>query len=99
MDRTTLSKVDKANTSSAEAPTAQALMTRSGSKAPDDAPTDDDPNLLNFVTSVSWIDRRMIFLPQKYWPNPEKSDAPVFTTPDVSLAISIFSHEDVEGDI
>jgi hypothetical protein len=28
----------------------------------------------------------------------EKADGPVFTTPDVGLATSVFSHEDVEGD-
>jgi hypothetical protein len=53
MDRTTLPKVDKADTSSVEAPTAQALVAQSGSKASDDAPVDDDPDLLNFVTAVS----------------------------------------------
>jgi hypothetical protein len=55
MDRTTLSKVDKVNTSSAEAPTTQALVAQSRSKASDDALVDDDPALLNFVAAASWI--------------------------------------------
>jgi hypothetical protein len=32
---------------------AQALVAQSGSKALDDAPIDDNPNLLNFVATVS----------------------------------------------
>jgi hypothetical protein len=32
---------------------AQALVTQSGGKAPNDAPVDDDCNLLNFVVVVS----------------------------------------------
>jgi hypothetical protein len=55
MDRITLPKVDKVNTSSVETPTAQTLVTRSGSKASDDAPVDDDPDLLNFVAALFWI--------------------------------------------
>jgi hypothetical protein len=55
MDRTTPPKVDKADISSTEAPTAQALVTRSRSKMLDDISIDDDPNLLNFVAAVSWI--------------------------------------------
>jgi hypothetical protein len=30
-------------------------VARSRSKAPDDAPVDDDPDLLNFVVAASWI--------------------------------------------
>jgi hypothetical protein len=55
MDRTTLPKVDKADISSVEAPTAQALVTQSRSKMLDDISVDDDPDLLNFVAAVSWI--------------------------------------------
>jgi hypothetical protein len=55
MDHTTPSKVDKTDTSSAEAPMAQALVARSRSKASNDAPVVNDPNLLNFVVIVSWI--------------------------------------------
>jgi hypothetical protein len=66
MDRTTPPKVDKADTSSVEAPTTQALVARSRSKASNDAPIDDDPDLLNFVTAASWIGCWMRFLPQKY---------------------------------
>jgi hypothetical protein len=53
MSRTTLPKEDKVGTSSSEAPMAQALVARSGSKAPNDAPINDDPKLLNFVAAVS----------------------------------------------
>jgi hypothetical protein len=55
INHTTPSKVYKANTSSAEVPTAQALVARSGSKASNDAPIDDDLDLLYFVVAVSWI--------------------------------------------
>jgi hypothetical protein len=50
---TTPSKMDKAETSSVEAPTAQALVALLGSKAPDDNPIGDDPDLLNFIVVVS----------------------------------------------
>jgi hypothetical protein len=65
MDRTTPPKVDKEDTSSTEGPTVQALVDRSRSKAPDDAPIDDNLNLLNFVTAVSCIVCWTSFLPQK----------------------------------
>jgi hypothetical protein len=45
---TTPPKVDKVDTSSAEAPTTWALVAQPGSKALDDNPTDDDLDLLNF---------------------------------------------------
>jgi hypothetical protein len=48
MVRTTPPKEDKVDTSSAEAPTAQALVTRPGSKVSDDNLVDDDRDLLNF---------------------------------------------------
>jgi hypothetical protein len=64
----------------------------------DDAPVDDDPNLLNFVVAVFWIGCWMSFLQQKYWTDLGKSDGLIFTTPDAGLAISVFSHDDVEGD-
>jgi hypothetical protein len=51
--RTTLPKEDKAGTSSAEAPMAQTLVARSGSKTPDEALVDDDSELLNFVAALS----------------------------------------------
>jgi hypothetical protein len=98
MDRTTLPKVDKADTSSVEAPMAQALVARSGGKTPNDAPVDDDPNLLNFFIAVSWIGCQTSFLPHKYCPDPGKPDGLVFVTPDADLAICVFSHEDVDGD-
>jgi hypothetical protein len=53
MDRTTPPKVDKVDTSSAEASTAQALVAQSRSKALDDAHVDDDLDLLNVVAAVS----------------------------------------------
>jgi hypothetical protein len=43
------------DTSSAEAPTAQALVARPGSMAPDGIPTDDDPDLLNFAMVESGV--------------------------------------------
>jgi hypothetical protein len=98
MDRTTPTKVDKADTSSAEGPMAQALVARLRSKASNDAPVDNDPDLLNFVAVVSWVGCWTSFLPQKYWLDLGKPDDPVFVTPDAGLAIFVFSHEDVEGD-
>jgi hypothetical protein len=55
MVRTTLPKVDKADTSSAEAPTTQALVAQPGSKASNDNLTDDDPDLLHFDVVESGI--------------------------------------------
>jgi hypothetical protein len=55
MDRTTQSKEDKVGTSSTEAPTTQASVSRSESEAPDDNLGDDSPKLLNFIAAVSWI--------------------------------------------
>jgi hypothetical protein len=60
--RTTLPKEDKVGTSSADAPMSQALVAQSRSKTPDDAPIDDDFELLNFVTAVSWIGCQMSLL-------------------------------------
>jgi hypothetical protein len=97
-DRTTLPKENKADTSSAEAPTAQALMTRSGSKASNDAPVDDNPDLINFTVTVSWVVGWTSYLTQKYWPDPGKSDGLVFVNPDAGPAFSVLSHEDVKGD-
>jgi hypothetical protein len=80
-DSTTPTKVDKADTSLAEAATTQAQVAQSGNKVLDDAPIDDDPILLNFAVAVSWIVGWMSFLPQKYWPDPGKPDGPVFVPP------------------
>jgi hypothetical protein len=49
MDRTTPPKEDKVGTSSAEAPTAQALVARLKSEASDDNLGGDTPVLLNVV--------------------------------------------------
>jgi hypothetical protein len=46
---TTPPKEDKVDTSSVEAPMAQALVARLGSKAPDDNLRDDELDLLNFT--------------------------------------------------
>jgi hypothetical protein len=73
-------------------------VARSRSKASNDAPVDDNSDLLNFVVTVSWIGCWTGFLPQKYWPDPRKSDSPKEVSPDAGLAISVFSHEDVEDD-
>jgi hypothetical protein len=50
--RTTLSKAD---TSSTEAPTTQALVAHRGSNASDDNLPDDNLDLLNFAMVGSWI--------------------------------------------
>jgi hypothetical protein len=63
MAHTTPPKEDKTGTSSAEDPMAQALVSQLGSKASDDALADDDSDLLNFDTAVSWIGRRTNVLP------------------------------------
>jgi hypothetical protein len=55
MVRTTAPKVDMVDISSAEAPMAQALVARSGSKPPDDAPIDGNPDILNSTAAMSWI--------------------------------------------
>jgi hypothetical protein len=75
---TTLPKMDKVDTSSVEAPTAQASIARSGSKVSDDNPIDDDPNLLNFSAVVSWITCWMSSLLQTCWPDSGKSGCPVW---------------------
>jgi hypothetical protein len=55
MVRTTPPREDKVGTSSVEAPTAQALVAQSRSKASDDNLADDDPELLNFHVTESEI--------------------------------------------
>jgi hypothetical protein len=60
---TTLPKEDKAGTSSVEASMVEALVDRSRSKTSNDAPVDDNSELLNFVTVVSWIGCWMSLLP------------------------------------
>jgi hypothetical protein len=51
--RSTLPKVDKANTSSAEVPTTWALVVRLKSKAPDDNLADGGSDLLDFTAVES----------------------------------------------
>jgi hypothetical protein len=84
MVHTTLPKVD---TSSAEAPTVWALVTRPGSKAPDDNLADDDPDLLNHAMVESGIASWMSSLLQRYWPDSGKPEGPIFA----------LGYEDVEG--
>jgi hypothetical protein len=72
-------------------------VAQSGSKVSNDALVDDDPDLLNFAMMVSWVIGWMSFLLQKYWPDPGKSNGPVFATPDAGSVISVLSHDDVEG--
>jgi hypothetical protein len=63
MVRTTLPKEDKVGTSSAEAPTAQVLVARSGSKASDDNIANGAPDFLNFnmveTEIVCWMSSRL----------------------------------------
>jgi hypothetical protein len=61
MVHSTLPKVDKAGTLSVDVPTAQALVARPGSKAPDGNLANDDPGLLNFAAAESEIICRMSF--------------------------------------
>jgi hypothetical protein len=55
MVHTTPPKEDKVDTSLTEAATAQAFVARSGSKALDDNPADNDPDILNFDAVESEI--------------------------------------------
>jgi hypothetical protein len=63
MVRTTPPKKDKVGTSSAEAPMAQALVARPGSKVSYDTLADDDLELLNFGVAESeiicWMSSRL----------------------------------------
>jgi hypothetical protein len=54
-NHTTLSKEDKVGTSPVEAPTAQTLVARPGSRALNDALADDAPDLLTFGAVESEI--------------------------------------------
>jgi hypothetical protein len=75
---TTLPKEEKASTSSVEAPRAQALVDRPGSKVSDDTLADDDPDLLNFTAAESEIVCRTSSWLESCWPNSGKSDCPVW---------------------
>jgi hypothetical protein len=55
MVHTTLPKVDKVDTLLAEAPIVPTLVAELKFRAPDDTPSNDDPNLLNYAVVVSWI--------------------------------------------
>jgi hypothetical protein len=91
-------------TSSTEAPTAQALVARSGSKASDDNLANNNPDLLNFDEAKSEIVCRMSSRLQRCWLDSGKPDCAVwyfgwsdFHAPDASSAFLVLGHEDVEG--
>jgi hypothetical protein len=70
---------------------------------PDDAPIDDDPDLLNFtmtgpelVVERAYCRKSTSLIQGNRMVRFGKLDGPVFAPPDVGLAISVFSHEDIE---
>jgi hypothetical protein len=77
-DHTTTPKKDKVGTSSVEVPTAQALVARLESKAPDDTLIDDDPDLLTSGAVESKIIYRMSSRLQSDWPDSGKLDCPIW---------------------
>jgi hypothetical protein len=92
------------DTSPAGVPTAQALVARPESKAPNDNPGDDDPGPLNFVVTESETVCRSSSRLQTYWPDSGNQtfrfgilDGPVFTPPNTGPAFFVLGHEDVEG--
>jgi hypothetical protein len=97
MAHTTPPKEDKVDTSSMEAPTAQALVARSGSKVSYDNLVDDDPDLLKFDVAESEIICRMNSRLHRCWSDLGKSNSPVVTTPNVGPAFFVLGHEDVKG--
>jgi hypothetical protein len=104
MVRTTPPKEDKAGTSSAESPMAQAMVARLGSKVLNGNLADDDPNLLNFDATGSEIVCRMSSRLQRCWADSGKSNYPIwyfrwssFCAPDADPAFLVLDHEDVEG--
>jgi hypothetical protein len=101
---TTLPKVDKAGTSSAGVPTAQALVVRSGSKVPDGNLADDDLDPLILAAAkfeiVYWTSSgcRCAGLTQgNRTVQFGISDGLVFVTTDADPAFLVFGHENVEG--
>jgi hypothetical protein len=78
VDRTTLPKEGKVDTSSAEAPTAQASVARPESKASDGNFGDDAPDLLNVAVVGSEIACQMSSQLQMRWPDSGKPDCPVW---------------------
>jgi hypothetical protein len=80
MDRTTPSKEDKVETSSAEAPTAQALVARLESEMPDYNLGGDTPDLLNVAVVGSEIACQTSTQLQMCWPNSGKPDCPVWNS-------------------
>jgi hypothetical protein len=95
MVRTTLPKLDKVGTSSAEVHMAQALVVRPGSKAPDDDFIDDGPGHLKFAATGSETicrmspDYRCVGLTQGHrtiWFG--ILDGPVFVTPDAGPGLN-----------
>jgi hypothetical protein len=78
MVSTTPPKEDNVDTSSAEAPAAQALVARSKSKVLDDNLVDDDPDPLNFDATGSKIIYRMSSRLQRCWPDSGKLNCPIW---------------------
>jgi hypothetical protein len=78
MDRTTPPKEDKVGTSSAEAPTAHALVTQPKSEVLDDNLGGDAPNLLNAAVVGSKIACRTSSRLQMCWSDSRKLDCPVW---------------------
>jgi hypothetical protein len=74
---TTPPKEDKVDTSSVEAPMAQALVAQPRSKAPDDNLSDADLSLLNFNTAESEIICQIRSWLWRCWPNSGKLVCPV----------------------
>jgi hypothetical protein len=75
---TTLPKVDEVGTSLVAVPTAQALVARPESMAPNDNLANDDSGLPNSTTAESEIVCRMSSWLYMYWPDPGKLDYPVW---------------------
>jgi hypothetical protein len=78
MDRTTPPKENKVGTSSAEAPTAQALVARQKSGAPDDNLSGDAPNLMNAAVVGFETTCRTSSQLQMCWPDSGKPDCPIW---------------------
>jgi hypothetical protein len=75
---TTPPKEDKVDASSTEAPTAQALVARLGSKAPDDNLTNDDSDRMNFIAVESEVVCWMRIRLQRCCPDSGKKDCSIW---------------------
>jgi hypothetical protein len=104
MDRTTLPKEDKVDTSSAEVPMAQTLVARLESKVSDDTPIDDYPELLNFSATESEIVcqktsgcRAASLTKGNRTVRFGIPDGLIFAPPDTGPAFFVLRHKDVKG--